>query len=297
MDIYLHNDSTRWGQFTRFYAQTSAYARKLWPGLKIASEATFSGHTGSDSLFVRKHNTYSDYIGVSYYPFKSGTFTVAAPVQVRQDMGRIVRMNPDTTKPICFYQFGYPSGSGNGSSEAMQAQFISNAFAAWDSLASRIYLIDFTWMHDLSPQAVQRFSKFYGVKDSGFLSFLASLGMRTYPGRGQDKLAWKQLICEAGRRGYNSLSCYTQIADVQADNLTMIRSGYIPIRLGTGCTLKILRASHSAEKSAYMISQAGKYARTDRWTRMGFPARACPQAYISMRYAQEAQYQEGNLFA
>ena len=66
-DVYLNTNATLWTQYTTFYNTVATYARTLWPGLKVASELTFYGlktfYSAAQTL-----NTYSDYIGVSYYP-------------------------------------------------------------------------------------------------------------------------------------------------------------------------------------------------------------------------------------
>jgi hypothetical protein len=87
-----------------------------------------------------------------------------------------------------------------GSSEARQAEFIAEIFAAWDRHADRIPMIDFTWLHDASPESVQDFEDFYGLSSDTFHEFLATLGLRTYDGR--DKLAFLRLMEEAAARGW-----------------------------------------------------------------------------------------------
>ena len=124
-------------------------------------------------------------------------------------MGKVVSLYP--SKPIYFYQYGYPSASVCKSSEILQAQFIDETFHAWDSFAKNIRVIDFTWLHDYSPASVKYYSTFYGITDSAFLGYLGSLGLRNYAGNGSDKLAYQELVCQASRHGYNNISCTTGI--------------------------------------------------------------------------------------
>lgn len=204
---YLGNDSTKWAQYTVFYDSVSAYAKTLWTGLKIAVELQFTDFIYYNS-YAQKINTNSDYIGVSYYP-TWGNFTVKPPYIVAFDMDTLVNLYP--TKPICFYQFGYPSSPTCNSSDSLQAEFIKQTFLYWDYYATHIRLIDFTWITDLDTAAVNYYGTYYGSTDPIFLEFLRTIGLRKWNGNGIDKPALNELRCQAKQRGYNSLpiSCNT----------------------------------------------------------------------------------------
>jgi hypothetical protein len=134
---------------------------------------------------------------VSYYPLeKNGD--AKAPSVVRADFDRIVALYP--SQPIYFYQFGYPSSDYIQSSEARQAEFIREAFQAWDAHADHILLLDFTWLHDKSPAEVKGYEQYYGFSNRPFAEFLGSLGLRTYDG--EDKEAFLTLLAEANARGW-----------------------------------------------------------------------------------------------
>jgi hypothetical protein len=204
---YLGNDSTKWAQYTVFYDSVSAYAKTLWPGLKVAVELQFTDLIYYNS-YAQIINTNSDYIGVSYYPTWEN-FTVKPPNIVAVDMDTLVNLYP--AKPICFYQFGYPSSSTCNSSDSLQAEFIKQTFIYWDYYTTHIRLIDFTWITDLDTASVNYFGTYYGLTDTIFLEFLRTLGLREWNGNGIDKPALNELRCQAKQRGYNSLpiSCNT----------------------------------------------------------------------------------------
>lgn len=199
---YLGSDANKWAQYTTFYNTVSAYAKSLWPGLHVAVELQFSDIMNY-TTFAQQINVNSDYIGVSYYPLFPD-FTVQPPSVVFSAMDTLADLF--ATKPICFYQFGYPSSTLCNSSDALQAEFISNTFSAWDAFAGHIRLIDFTWMTDLDTAAVNNFAAYYGLTDVSFLEFLRTLGLRSYDGNGVDKPALHTLRCEARQRGYNNLA-------------------------------------------------------------------------------------------
>lgn len=200
-DIYIGSNATLWGQYTTFYNSVSAYAKTLWPGLKVASELTFDGLVNYNS-FAQTLNTNSDYIGVSYYPLNTN-FTVKPVSTIPIDFSTLVGLYP--SKPICFYQYGYPSSTSCNSSEALQKQFISQTFTSWDTYATNIRLIDFIWLHDLDSATVNYYGTYYGISDTIFLEYLRTLGLRTWNGIGTDKQAFIELECQAKARGYNSL--------------------------------------------------------------------------------------------
>lgn len=208
-DVYLGANASKWAEYTVFYDSVSLHARKLWPGLKIASELTFNGIV-SLNTYAQILNTNSDYIGLSYYPLNND-FTVKPTSAIPFDFSTLVGLYP--SKPICFYQYGYPSSPLCNSSETLQAQFITQTFTSWDLYASNIKMIDFTWLNDLSVADVNYYGTYYGITDQKFLSYLASLGLRTWDGNGTNKMAFIELQCQAKQRGYNSLpiTCTTSI--------------------------------------------------------------------------------------
>lgn len=215
-DIYFGANVTLWGQYTTFYNSVSAYAKTLWPGLKVATELTFDGITNYNT-FSQSLNTNSDYIGVSYYPINTN-FTVKPVSTIPTDFATLVGLY--SSKPICFYQYGYPSSPSCNSSEALQKQFITQTFTTWDAYASNVKKIDFTWLHDLDTAAVNYYETYYGISDTVFLEFLRTLGLRTWNGNGIDKQAFIELECQAKARGYNSLPLTCSSTGINEANIS-----------------------------------------------------------------------------
>lgn len=233
-DIYLGTNATLWTQYTNFYSLVSAYARTLRPSVKISCEAKLEGLTTYASTYLQTLNTYSDYIGVSYYPLNSNS--TAKPVSVvATDIASVVAAYP--TKPICFYQYGYPSATVCNSSLNQQEQFIAQTFTTWDMYAANIRVIDFTWLHDCSPAALSATDAYYGISDSIFNGFISSIGLRTYSGNGSNKPAFDELICEMFQHGYNSIVCATGINEVNADDEDLVLAPN-PAKDGIYVTLK-----------------------------------------------------------
>jgi len=196
-DIYFGTDEIKWKHFECFYKEIVQFIHSKKPGIPVTTEFSFNGLTGQMKEKALIINKSSDVIGVSYYPI-SEDFNVKEPSVVTDDFDTIVELYPD--KPIIFYQVGYPSSRYIKSSEEKQALFISGVFRAWDKHSGKINMIDFTWLHDRSPQSVKDMSGFYGISSRGFTEFLGTLGLRTYDGR--DKPAYEKLKEETKARGW-----------------------------------------------------------------------------------------------
>lgn len=200
-DVYFGSNASKWSEYTTFYNAVSVYAKTLWPGLKVATELTFDGIITQNS-FAQTLNVNSDYIGVSYYPLNTN-FTVKPVSTIPTDFAALIALYP--TKPICFYQYGYPSSTTCNSSNAQQMQFITQTFVSWDNYPSNIKMIDFTWLQDLSVAQVNYYATYYGLNNPVFLEYLRTLGFRDWNNNGTDKPALNELRCQAKQRGYNNL--------------------------------------------------------------------------------------------
>jgi Secretion system C-terminal sorting domain len=214
-DVYLGSNAQKWTQYTTFYNAVLTYAKTLWPGLNVATELTFNGII-SQSALTQALNTNSDYIGISYYPLKND-FTVKPVTTIPTDFATLVGLFP--SKPLVFYQYGYPSSPVCNSSETKQAQFIEQTFSSWDVYSGNIKKIDFTWIHDLDSALVAYYSTYYGLSDPVFLEYLRTIGLRTWNGKGTSKAAFLELQCQAKQRGFNNLNlnCTTGIVSSEHD--------------------------------------------------------------------------------
>lgn len=206
-DVYLNAHPAEWSDYGWFmshvitHIRASSYSARI---PRIAAEATFDGYV-SQPAGVTAINNLCDVAGVSYYAIGAG-FTVKNQTQVRADLDSLLTFS-SPTKPLCFYQFGCPSVWRDGSGtlhdrSAEQAAFIRTAFAFWDANPDEVRLMDFTWMHDMSPSELAIQEAYFGLSDPAFLTFLGTLGMRSYAGAGAPKNAWTVLREEAYERGW-----------------------------------------------------------------------------------------------
>jgi hypothetical protein len=197
IDAYLASDPARWQAYEVFYSKAAEHIRSIHPGYKIGVKSMFDGliHAHPDEL--REMNQHSDVILTTYYPLESD-FSVRSPDTVFNDFELITSAYPD--KPIYFLEIGYPSSNTSGSSEDAQASFVVNVFEAWDDHSQQIEVMNFTWLHDISPAEVDYFTSYYGIRSEKFIAYLGSLGLRHADGT--EKQAFTELEREAAARGW-----------------------------------------------------------------------------------------------
>lgn len=213
-DIYFGSDTLQYLQYKTFLDAVIPYAKGIYfnlhqKDLKIGSTLTLNSLTHPYwSIWCKKINENCDIISVTYYPLNSD-FTMKNPSVVFSDFSNLVSNYPDTFKPIYFAECGYSSSSVCNSSEALQAQFYSNVFSAWDIHYSNIKYISMFKLTDWSISDANKYAAIYGFpNDTIFKEYLRTLGVRNYPGNGSNKLAFDRIQCELFLRNWcGSSSC------------------------------------------------------------------------------------------
>jgi hypothetical protein len=199
IDGVLGTDRDAWEDFSLFFQASAAHAREIWPELPISTKVTFNGLFNQSASFARAIYQGSDLVMTTYYPLK-GNFKVKDPGVVLDDFQDLSTLFPD--HEIQITEIGYPTSAQNNSSEEKQAKFIQYMFQAWDTHAEQITVLSYSWLSDLPPNSVQELEEYYGLQDKSFGEFLRTLGLRTYPGSGNEKIGYQIFRREAGRRGW-----------------------------------------------------------------------------------------------
>ena len=196
-DKFFGTDQKKWAEFTLFYKSTRDYLKSKWPSVLVTTETTFDGISGPTRGSIKEINKISDAIGISYYGIGSN-MEVIEPKTVYEAFDTVCSIY--SGKKIYFYQFGYPSSNILKSSTLKQKEFVEESFLAWDKHADQIDLIDYTWLHDHSPESVDKLLEIYKFFDPKFREFIATLGLRSFSG--QDKPAFVALKKQAKARGW-----------------------------------------------------------------------------------------------
>jgi hypothetical protein len=199
IDGVLGIDPAAWLAYQDFYNSSAAYARDKLPGVAVSTKVTFEGLTGPMENQAQLMFEDSEVVMTTYYPLQ-GDFSVKDPDIVLQDFQTLTDLFPD--KEIHITEIGYPTSEINHSSESKQARFIQAMFQAWDAHADQIPVLSYSWLSDLPEESVQELEAYYGLKDQAFGEFLRTLGLRTYPGSGENKPGFDVFRTEAKARGW-----------------------------------------------------------------------------------------------
>lgn len=208
VDVYLGAEPSRFAQYETLFEAAAAHVRSQRPGVPVGVKATWPGLVGLQREPLISLNRTSDVILVTYYPLEAD-FRVRDPATVAPDFAALTGIYP--TRPLYFLETGYPSGGAASSvtgtpptqsSPALQATFVREVFRAWDTHRDRIPIVKFTWLHEAPASDIAGFIQYYGVAAPGFRDYLATLGLRTRSGSGEDKPAFRVLERQARQRGF-----------------------------------------------------------------------------------------------
>jgi hypothetical protein len=192
VDVYLQAQPSEWAAYTAFYADAVAYLHAKSLGLSVGVTTTFGGYSSISTAAVHTLNAPSDAIILTYYPIQ-GDSQVLSPSSPLTDIPTMLSLAGD--KPVVLQEAGYPSGALNGSSEAAQAQFVTDLFQAWRNAGNSLPFLSYFLLYDLDTTTCAELGGYYGTADPAFLSYLCSLGLRTSDGTA--KPAWSAFVTAA----------------------------------------------------------------------------------------------------
>ncbi|QSE97987.1 hypothetical protein [Fulvivirga lutea] len=197
VDLVL-NGAADWSAYTAFYQAAKNHISANYPSIKVGVKTTVAGGLfGAEQNKIVNINQFSDVIMLNYYP-QNASFEVQDPESVFDDFERMVSFFPNDD--IWITEIGYQSGEEFcKSSEAQQAEFYDQMFAAWDVYRDNISFLVINWLHDQSPEQINEWKEYYG-DDPALVEYLSTLGLRNYDGT--DKEAWLQVMKEANARGW-----------------------------------------------------------------------------------------------
>ncbi len=200
VDVYLGAHPTEWQPYATFYGQASALIHSQFPSIRVGVTSTFGGATdATNGPLIAALNSVSDMFMMNYYPL-NGDFTPRDPSVVTADFAKILAASQG--KPVLLQEVGYPTSTLLGSSEQMQAEFVTNVFSEWMKAGNKIEYLNFFLLHDDSPANCQLIAAQFGVTDPNFPLFFCSLGLRNSDGT--DKQAWPALKTAAQADGFTA---------------------------------------------------------------------------------------------
>ncbi len=196
-DVYLGSHPSEWGPYTSFYQEAAALVRRLNPSIKVGVTTTFDGATTQPQ--VATLNATSDVFMMNYYPLRPD-FTPRDPSEIAADFTKFIAASQG--KPIVLQEVGFPTAASLGSSEALQAQFVTNVFSAWAQAGARIPFLNFFLLHDVPPAVCAEVARIFGLGNPNFAAFFCSLGLRNSDGT--PKQAWQAFVNAAQAGGFTA---------------------------------------------------------------------------------------------
>ncbi len=169
-----------WPAYTTFMAQAVAAVHRRAPAVKVGATIEYDG-AASNTTAAKALIAVSDVAIYTLYPFELGGFTVAPPTIAGVLFDNMITLAGG--KPVVLQELGYPASPLNGSSDAKQAQFFTDAIAQWKLRADKMPFVSLFLLHDFTAQQCTDFGTYYNLPNQPqFTSFLCSLGLRKADG-------------------------------------------------------------------------------------------------------------------
>ncbi|RLU03142.1 MAG: hypothetical protein D9N11_05670 [Ketobacter sp.] len=193
VDVYFANGRlSELNAYRDLVSAVQSYLSTRLPQVKVGITVTAGGWQGPQVQNWIDLTAFTDVIITTYYPLQAD-FSVRDTNVPQTDFPALLSLVSD--RPWVFQEVGYPSSPVGASSEAMQAEFVHQVFAAWRDANGRIPFLNWFLLHDLSTALVDEFVLYYGVNDEKFRAYLDSLGLRNRDNT--DKAAWTAFKQEA----------------------------------------------------------------------------------------------------
>jgi hypothetical protein len=191
VDAYLSAHPGAWTSYTTFYEAVVSYWRERLPGIQFGVTGTWQGSLAHRADILRL-NALSDVFILTYYPLNPD-FTPTTPDAPLTDFPVMLDLAAEAGLPLILQEVGYPAAEELGSSEAEQAAFVEQVYAAWAEAGASIPLLNFFLLHDFSDALTEGFMEYYNLPGfDNFYWFLRSLGLRQVDGT--PRLGWDAFV-------------------------------------------------------------------------------------------------------
>jgi len=199
VDMHFGTDAADWARYTTFFQAAAAHARTVRPGLPVGVLATYDGLTGSQAPFLQALNATADVIGVADW-LVDGNWYARAPGAIGGQFDAVAARYPG--RLVDYVRWGYPSSPRNQSSDEQQRKFVAETFRAWDRHVSDVRVVCFSTENDLANDELNYWQEWYASSNPRCVELLRSVGLRRFPGAGDEKPAWAEMRSAAWARGW-----------------------------------------------------------------------------------------------
>lgn len=185
VDAYL-GPTNQWSAYRTFFEDARSYVKQRVPGLAVGVTTILDGARGPWKSQVQSLSTNADIAIFTYYGQDSQFHALPASSAVTALTDMLTLANG---KPVVVQEFGQPSAASLGGSEALQADFFSQGFGAWNAHAAQIPFLNIFSLYDLPPAICDQLLAYYGAPgQTAFRDYLCSLGLRRQDGG--NKTSW-----------------------------------------------------------------------------------------------------------
>ncbi len=197
VNVYLKANPAQEDGYVAFVETLQSRLTTRMPNTPVGVKITADDIRNGDLRFAQRISANMDIAMITYYPLDAQAAAQPASI-VFSDFNAIVAAHPG--KPIHMAEIGYPASTQCNSSEAQQAEFLINAFVAWDQHPNEITTMTWVWQNDISPADVTALVNYYGISQICFAEYLATLGLHDY--NAIAKPAWGALVSATATRGF-----------------------------------------------------------------------------------------------
>lgn len=159
-------------EYKRFFEHARDAIHSIRPDVPVTIKMTWPGLSKRpDMLALARHG---DALSITWYPMDNA-FHFADPDGALQELKAMAAM---ADGPWELSEVGYPSHGCGASSPEAQARFHSGLTMS-AATQPNLRLVQRVWSHDISTAEVSSYLEYYRTNADCFVSYLASLGLRT----------------------------------------------------------------------------------------------------------------------
>jgi hypothetical protein len=191
VDTYFNTHPGEWAAYHVLVEDARTYLKSLRPAVTVGVTTTFKGSTSTWVGEVLALNSNLDAVMITYYPLEGNGFFPRPPNTVASDVTKMV--NISIGKPVVIQEWGYPSSTFLGSSEAAQADFMLQSLVELQKQGTAKFpFVSFFKYRDWSTgHAASLTNQSAGQP---FFEFMSSLGLKRHDGSSKETL---NIIVEA----------------------------------------------------------------------------------------------------
>lgn len=191
VDTYFNTHSGEWTAYQALVEDARSYLKSLRPAVTVGVTTTFKGSTSTWAAEVVALNNKLDAMMLTYYPLEGNGFFPRAPNTVASDVAKM--MDVSMGKPVVIQEWGYPSSTSLGSTDAMQADFMLQSLVELQKQGTAKFpFVSFFKYRDWST--VHAASLTNQSAGQPFFEFMSSLGLKRHDGSSKEAL---NIIVEA----------------------------------------------------------------------------------------------------